>query len=294
MFTTTMDRKGKLYAFDMSAKKYFWANPKDVAFIEDYYKLDDRAQGQYVVEKEMSKLESQFAAIHRGIVQEGALPTDPKAMGILLYFMALLSTRNPLVRSSFEKSMKEVLKIVTYQMAAHDRLPKPSDYIDQSTLERMGLTKDSDARDLLEKNLIDIGIKNFYQVQTMLQMADAVYGLLQKRRWYLHVAPRSDSDCFITSDNPLILLPNDVSHSVLPPGFAMTDTKVLFPLSRRLLLLGHFDRISRTSFEANPKEIYFYNLMQTMYAFRQVYSQSMSAQIYTKDKGIRGFAEYFA
>jgi len=294
MFTTTMDRKGKLFAYDLRSNKYFWAAPKDVAFIEDYYKLDDRDEGQYIVEIEMAKLESKFAAIHRRILETGQIPKEPEEKGLLLYFISLLSVRNPMVRSSFEESMKDLVRLTTYQAAAHEKVPKPSDYMDEDTLAKMGLTKESDVRDLFEKGLIKVEIKNFYQVETMIKGAKTVYDLLQRRSWYLLLAPRSESDSFITSDNPVVLMSTAKASSPFPPGFAMTDTRVLLPLSRRMLLIGHFDGIREEVFEASPKEIYFYNLFQVSYAFRQVYSPSRTAQIYTREKTPRPFGEYFS
>lgn len=66
-------------------------------------------------------------------------------------------------------------------------------------------------------------------------------GLLRARRWLRLVAPPGSAG-FITCDHPVSVQWADPRLSYRhPPGFALKDTRVVFPVTHTLVLLGTFD-----------------------------------------------------
>jgi hypothetical protein len=65
--------------------------------------------------------------------------------------------------------------------------------------------------------------------------------LYDGRKWQMLVAGE-DSGGFVTSDHPVCLRWTDgQDHGNTSPGFAMSDTEVIFPLSPKIVVRGRFD-----------------------------------------------------
>ena len=85
---------------------------------------------------------------------------------------------------------------------------------------------------------VDLG-QNFF-VTLMIQSLQPMLYHLSRRRWYLTVvAP--DAPDLICSDNPVSILATPMSPLPDQLGFAMPGTLLLFPLNRRMALVGSFE-----------------------------------------------------
>ena len=74
-----------------------------------------------------------------------------------------------------------------------------------------------------------------------LQSHDHLVKLYDGRKWQMLLAS-DDSGGFVTSDHPVCLRWADgQDHANTSPGFAMSGTEVIFPLSPKLVLRGQFD-----------------------------------------------------
>jgi hypothetical protein len=87
-------------------------------------------------------------------------------------------------------------------------------------------------------------------ILTEIKLHDAVLRVLGHRKWMLRYIENDDTGCFITSDMPVVLTWNDLENVPVmmrqSPGYRMTHTEVLFPLSRQLCVVEEFDGASGT------------------------------------------------
>jgi uncharacterized protein DUF4238 len=94
-------------------------------------------------------------------------------------------------------------------------------------------------RDFVKKREYRIELNTEYHIASELQGFDAILPTLVKRKWLAFTPPRNSSG-FITSDHPVCLMFSDPEQrgKVYGPGHGVAGTQIIFPLGRRLAVVG--------------------------------------------------------
>jgi len=102
-----------------------------------------------------------------------------------------------------------------------------------------------DIKSFHESGQYKVTVRREYQMGTEFQLMSTVLEELGKRLWTLYTADGTYGE-FITTNRPVTLsfiepekVPPLYRHS---PGFALKGTEVFFPLTRRAILVGRWDR----------------------------------------------------
>jgi len=108
---------------------------------------------------------------------------------------------------------------------------------------------------------------------------------LIERNWAMFTTDEKNG-LFLTTDRPVLLSWKHPDHvSVMrraSPGFGMSDTEVLFPLTQVALLVGEFDGMEGT-FSAPKQLVALANTKMLSNAFEQAYLPKRTVPYIAKD-----------
>lgn len=106
--------------------------------------------------------------------------------------------------------------------------------------------------------------------------------ILMERNWILlHANAEND---FITTDNPVMLFWKDSNHPPHSPGLRSRNTQIIFPLTKKLLLVGDFE-MSNGVDVVTHQEIARLNHTISLNAERFVFSASQNFDFVSKING---------
>jgi hypothetical protein len=276
-FTDSGEKSGLLHAHDLQEETTWQAKPANVAFKKDFYKIDAPGINVDHVEKAFAEFEGEAARVLRKITELNKLPGRPKDYGILMYFMAQLVVRRPSVRETAQRQKDDLIRMVLHQHAA-----MPDDQL-RARLEFIR-SKDPDLpeveletfRDFIKSDEYSIEFSQNYHMthllKALLPTAEALVPVLAARHWVFWLAQESAN--FITNDRPVNL---SWTVDVGPfyansPGFGLTNTAIVFPLSKRLVMYGRFDGPRGAVLPANNQRVALINRVTARSAIRFVYS----------------------
>jgi hypothetical protein len=267
------ERTGKLRVFDRTNGKSWQTTPDGVAFVRDFYTLDDR-EAPNAAEDALAKLEAIGADAIRAVGGSNALP-DPSAMRPLLAFIALQATRTLRVRENVERFYSDTHMLLLNTLvdapdafANHARTIEPD--ISDEDIARLH----EQARALVDDPATRVRMDQTTLVKDTLTMAAGIEDLLCLREWQLCISPLETS--FITSDDPVVLdFEPGVERSFLnSPGFGRKDTAVSFVLGPRHLLIGRAPAPDQRVRTFAAEEVARYNTRAAWNAARFFYFRS--------------------
>jgi hypothetical protein len=232
-WTQTRSKNDKLIVTDVKTGGQRPGTPKGEANVKDLYTLED-SRDPLIVENEFSKIESHIAPLIQLIEEREALPDDPDEMDALLDWIALQRQKVLRMKEVYEGFYDQIARTMVQFATKSDQ-----------TFEQIkrGLGKDGESiAGASREDLLNLKFKvdSTTLVQHMLEGASVVADANRMRNWTLLIARKGVPE-FITSDNPVVLVPMRAELQRVPLGFAMRDTCVLYPLTPRLAMSGTFD-----------------------------------------------------
>lgn len=257
-FTERGDKKSNLFAIDLAQRKIFTPSPRNVCGKRDFNKVISPDLSPDALETSLNSFETIADRALEEVI-ENRRAFKPKTWAIVLNFMALLATRNPLMRKRAERIYGR--RLVQRLESATDTPEKFAALV--SAAQAAGdLNKDivpdyERHREFLKSRRFKLSFDPGFHVVGEFKTLDKVLSQLATRRWLLLEAA-SDSGGFITTDRPVTLCHSDGSGPSphRPLGYATRDTMVLFPLSPQLLAVGTLggrEGITRVSREVVAK-----------------------------------------
>jgi len=291
-FTESGQKDGSLYAHDLDELRTWKAKPKNVAFENDYYKIDLPGVDVDEIEKSFWPLEGEVARVLKDIIRLDQLPIQPEDYNILMHFMATLLVRPPVVRERVEKQRDEQLRQVLRLNAQlpNDQLEARLTKFRDANPEMPEVTPE-DFRNFISSDEYSIEFARNYHIKHLvtglLPAAEQIVPLLAARHWVLWQAQNDEH--FITSDNPVAIkwtteMPPAFAQS---PGFAFKNTVVIFPLSKTLALWGRFEGLKGVVIPALNGQVALVNRIITQTARRFVYSTDENF-VWTRNDGTDG------
>ena len=268
-FTKTNSNDGKLYVFDKSRVRSWDSSPKNAAHQNDFYAIDvNDTDDRMFVEKELSNLEGKWSSVLRWVIENESVPAD-ESFDELMLFVAFMYSRIPKIRNKTKGFADKLIKSIKDQMIATPESQKQL----RLQLENLGILY-SDER---YKELIsfikdrECALKNdqSFHIVNMFEGALEVALSLSQRNWQIWKA-KDDASDLICSDFPVSLFRPMTDNSPLPPLLASQDTKVIFPINRRIALVGMFEKLL-PKYEMDENDVAVVNRITLMNA-DQLYS----------------------
>lgn len=293
-FTAAHQKKPKVYVFDL--QKNTWlekpTNIKNIGTIRDFNRIDVEGHSPDALEKSLSTFEAEVSQALKKVCESHDMPQDADLIYVM-NLMALISIRNPRVRNSHDRFLKDIIERVTdLTLATKERY--------ESSIRQMKAagygndTPDVSYEDMLkfhDEKQYTIEINNGMFVAGEFQAFDTVVKLLWERDWTFIKAGKGAGH-FICSDHPAYLRWSDpkLANGFYPPGHGLKGTDVVFPVSHDTALLGTFEAEER-AITANQQIVALINTLILEGCDRQVYSPKGDFNVLSKNNKVSGFNE---
>ena len=160
--------------------------------------------------------------------------------------MGLLAIRNPAFRQNMTAFMDDITsKMMQLSLATKERWEGQVAQMKRQGVHIPDLPYE-DMKSFVDKKRYKLQLKTDFHIHNEFVGLEAIIPHLSNRVWLL-VAASSQSGPFITSDHPVSLRwkhPEDIPPFYRDhPGFGLSDTQVIFPLSKSLALIGEFEDV---------------------------------------------------
>jgi hypothetical protein len=230
----------------------------------DYYELkrDDPTVDKRGVDNFLGVAENKSANAIRKLIATPVVPITAEEKGYLTWFIALLAARTPFAREAiaslqialFNRDLKKTLRDDDeYKKLFSDSPNVESDALDKG---RQALLN-GDLEVVFERG----GETEDVLMASQLQFASGLVDLIQEKYWNL--IETNNSQPFLTSDNPVVVMP---THRHAPnTTFGYADGNILVPLSRKRAFLFTNEPWARkiiSVFESKMIEFQFYIVTQ--------------------------------
>lgn len=272
-FTKGRSKKSKLTVIDFKERKRFETNPRNVGGIRDFNRIEIEGIDPNAFESMLSEFEGKAAKALKSV--EETLTFDGDNKQIILNLIGLLALRTPLKREAwknFEVSVIELMMEAT--LSSKKRYESQVRQMQNAGIKANYEVGYEAVKEFFNNKRYDIEIPTGRHLRTELVGFDAILPSLFDRKWALFKAD-AHSGPFITSDNPVSLTwlyPEKIPIMYRgSPGFGMNHTRVYFPLSNDLALMGEFDGIDGI-YEVLKDEVAAFNSLILYSAHKQIYT----------------------
>jgi hypothetical protein len=234
--------------------------------------MDVDGQDPFALEKDFSNIEGATKTVIDHIVANKTLP-DTKGMADLLSFVGLLAVRTPGFRNQISDFSEEIGKGILNLVAADkDRFEKYRARMRAAGLNGHDHVTYEEFVEFLKKDQFTIETGQNVQLDLMLRSAAHITDLLVVRTWSI-VTPKEGH--FVTSDNPVGLMWTiPMGTGWYPPGFGLSGTQVTVPLTKKVGIVGMFEKMSGSVIALDEKSVATFNNGTLARAERFVYSPS--------------------
>ncbi|MFM9940215.1 MAG: DUF4238 domain-containing protein [Hyphomicrobiaceae bacterium] len=244
--------KPELHVFDLVRRKTRVASPRSVAWVRDFNTIDTPRREPDELERLLGQIEGDVIAAIRRIDAAGSL-AQKDDLHLVLNLVGMFAARNPDLRGRLEQFTRDFVM----RMA---KLSVQSPEMYAQSARRHGTSDYEDMKAFIDGGEFKISIKRNFLIGQELAVAGPIVDMLARRRWSLLKTDPVATGGFITSDHPVCLdwtnpMPKGPFNS---PGFGLTSTVVVFPLTRRMCLIGSFELEAR-ELQVGFKQVAFMN-----------------------------------
>lgn len=290
-FTLGGSRDELLHVLDQSDGRRWRSRPSELAHQRDFYRIDVEGIDPNVFEKTFGAFESQVAALLRQLFETGSLPVA-EAYANLMFFLALMAVRIPRRRAKMTQEMDQIMKsMLRMSVATPEHWESAQRRMRLDGLTELAETSYEEAKALFERDDFTIQMPATWHVGMLYESAKTIFPYLADRAWSFFQCEDDDPD-FVCSDHPLSLVWSTEGSGFYPPGFALAETEVSLPLSRRWAMMGRFEGEGGL-YRATPKTVAAINSRTGMYA-GQLYSAREEFILTKRDGEIGSSADLLA
>ncbi len=233
-FTETGKPNGLIHVLDKQRGKTWPSNPNGVAHQRDFHAIDDANCDPMSVEKALSKLEGQWSAALRRVIEARCLPED-ESFGDLMVFVAFMAVRVVRIRQTLADAMDRVTKSLIWTTLSTEQ--GRSQFREHLAAAGHPVT-DKQFGDLVEfgqRGEYVVDYDQTWHVQQMIKMALVLAPVLSLRHWRLWPAEDEAPD-LICSDNPVAPSWVTPMPALMSPAFGTPNTIVTIPLNKRIAI----------------------------------------------------------
>lgn len=241
-FTDPENGDGLLQVVDQGRRNTFRTNPRNVAAVNHFNRIEADGLDPNVLENELSHLEG--AAAEAWTRVHGGSPLEGEDRELILTMAALQHVRTPGRRELWRQTRAHTAEIIMGMALASEETWNAHVRRARETGENLPNVSYIEAKQFYDEKAYRIELSRESQLHKEFLEIDVVLPMLLARNWVLL---RTDPlvDPFITSDQPVHLAwinPQNVPPAHRDhPGHGFKDTRVWFPLSSELVAVGEFD-----------------------------------------------------
>ncbi len=244
-FTRTGSDSGDLWVFDGETSRSWKSTPLGSAHARDYNLIESEGVDPFAAEKDIFctiegagvRVFDRIEDLARECVGCGkaGIIVEPGDIEELCLFMAAQAIRVPARRAALDDFESDIAR-KTVELSAES--PEAFEDIKK----RHGVDEDFTIDDLREMltdasvRLRVVGTPTTHLAATLPSLVP-VARLLTMRRWSVLLAP-PQGPFYVTSDDPVALVPERIEPSFFGVGFGTPGSRVIFPISRTTCLLG--------------------------------------------------------
>lgn len=252
------DKKGRLNVVDFYDQASFLARPKKVAAQRLHNRLNDQ-YGEFKHDDIDKFLDDQFSNFNDQldeIISSEAMPANEKDFSEFCFQASLLMARNLNVREGMERIMEIAANLHVKEMNLIDSAPEElKEYYKVHKDKTFQLKMNKDFHIL---SIIQVAVESFFKP-------------LASRSWMVLKAPPTAN--FVTTDSPIsVSFIDQKEGNGVPVGLNDQGTRVLFPISSNICLVGEFGEGLPHSYQADLRELAVMNTTILFEHRRQVFS----------------------
>lgn len=272
-FLTENKENEKITVIDLKQKKSFETNIRNIGGKRDFNKAKIDGKESTEFETILSKIEDIIASGLKQIEIDRNLSNE-ESNSKIFNLIALLAARNPDSRSNLIDFQKQIFRRFSNIMISKKE-------IFESLQERAKLNESvsyEQMKEFIQSDRYKIDVPNECCIPLEFESFDVILPYIFNRGWML-VISSDETGPFVTSNKPVVLVWK-YPERILPfyrwhPGFGMQDTRVQFPVSKNLALLGEFG-FTDTVLVADKNTVSLINSTTINYASPQVYAPDLN------------------
>lgn len=237
-------KKPKLTVLDLNKRKVFRTGTRGVGGIRDFNRIEADGVSPDSLENSLSSFEGQVATALKKLEEQRTL-VDKPIFDIIINFIAFLAIRHPLVRTNVANTQASLTKMILAAILANKERYEST--LHKARQDGVDIEEDipyEEMKEFFDSGEYDIVVPNEFHIDMEFKSISTILPYLFGRGWILFVADENAGP-FVTCDRPVIL---EWKHpeSVLPfyrhsPGFGLKDTRIIFPVSQNMAMIGEFD-----------------------------------------------------
>jgi hypothetical protein len=242
-FTNGRSKKSRLTVVDAKLKKRFETIPRNVGGVRDFNRIEIEGLSEDALEASLSEFEGEVATAIKTVERTEVFEGEPRAL--VLNLIALLAVRSPEMREHMRQFHAQISeRILDLALESKERWESQLRQMRDAGYDVNDEISYEDVKEFHERKEYKIGVAREWHIKLEFGGAQAILPYLFGRNWTLFKRP-SGAGPFVTSDRPVVLTwrnPEEIPPLFRnSPGYGMTDTRVFFPLSQDMSLLGEFD-----------------------------------------------------
>jgi hypothetical protein len=272
-FADGTGRQARVYVIDCVERRAFRTLVRNVGARRDFNRIEVADVDGNALETALSEFEGEVIPALRRIEEQRSFD-DEEERNLVLNLIARLAVSNPRLRARMNEFVGDINRMAASLMVA---TPERWEHAVARASEAGALTSEEvvtyeEARDFIRSDQYEVVPHQNFNIAIEMNVHDAVLQSLGARHWCLVAASDAAAGNFVTSDHPVCLvdLANRPAglHGI---GFGITQTAVVFPVSRRICLYGTFEDQERNR-SANHLQVALLNSHIIAFAERQIYA----------------------
>lgn len=274
----TSGQKRKITVIDKKDKKFFETNIRNIGGVRDFNRIKLDGILPDSLENNLSSFEGQVATALREIEKEHSIENET-IYTTIINLIALIAIRNPHMRCNWNDSQDKLLKkILALSLDTKERWESILQRRNKNGVEINEDVSYDKMKEFVERGEYKIVETTESHIVREFSGINVILPLLFSRGWTLAIASE-ESGNYITCDNPVCLYWKK-PDSIPPlyrnnPGFGMPETIVIFPVSKKMSIIGEFGSKNQKIIK-NKKFVSAMNSMILYHGVSQVYAPDLS------------------
>lgn len=278
-FTPNERKKDRLWETELEKRRQVQKLPAQASVVRDFYRVEVDGLDPNEVEGLLKTVEDEASRIIKTTNGTRELP-EGEDLGLLIDFMALMAVRSP--------GYAEILKglwtwayegLTEYLLSSEDswrnavfaakaRRTDLRIELDENSIKESYAA----SKKMYEEKAYSLKWRTGSHLGYMMSSWEKIADLLEQRKWLLVVSNKEIGE-FICTDRPVALMfTDDKVRRGMSPGFGLPNTRVFFPLNRRMVLIGRYDFARNGTESATTELVAIANSVQLNYRRKFVYS----------------------
>lgn len=281
-FAEGVGRQARVVFFDNDTHHLGQTLVRNVGSQRYFNRIEADGKDPDYLEDALAKLEGEMAGPLVEVVAAREFPSD-EHFTYVMNLAALLSVRNPRLRGQMERFHQDiaerVLGIVT---SSKDIWQHQIRKMKDDGVELSADVSYEEVKRFRDKKRYTIGIDQTHLIGVEFEMVPTVLETLANRNWCFASAPSGSQ--YITSDDPVVLEWADSSmDGPYPAGHGLHGTRVVFPLSSEVALVGQFEDVPARIYHVDA-QVTSVNTVIARNARRQIYAKTSDFRVNLRDQ----------